>query len=59
MLVILTDADGRKLNVLIPTLVAPGMRRHVYSVVDASTREIVTHFEQNKVIFVVEISLFH
>lgn len=40
MAVILTDANGSKLNVLIPMPVAPGMGYHVYSVGDASTRGV-------------------
>lgn len=45
---ILTDANDRKLNGLIPILAEPGMSYHFYSAVGASTKETVTHFKQNK-----------
>lgn len=46
MPVILTHADGRKLDILIPMLVKPEMEFCIDSIVDASTRGVVTHFEE-------------
>lgn len=37
----------RKLNVPIPMLATPGMRGHVYSVVDVCAPEVATHFKEN------------
>lgn len=50
MTVILINENGRKLNVPIPMLAAPGMRCHVYSVVNASTPEVATYFNEKGVL---------
>lgn len=40
---ILTDANGGKLIVLLPLLVAPEMRCHVYSVVDCGQSTVASN----------------
>lgn len=48
MPVVSTDAKDIKLHVPISMLIAPGITCHIYAVVDASTREVVTHLVENK-----------